>query len=114
MTRSHARMTANIQLLSASLFAGIIAFSWTMTLLLALVGTALEPSSTKLATTGFVKPTRLVFESVLAAKARFSSQKWTLRTALSVLMAAMGYLGMTAILGSVTLESARRRLGTAG
>jgi hypothetical protein len=106
-------MSANIQLLPASLFARLVAFSWTVTLLLALMGTALEPSSTDLSTTGFVEPTRLVLEGILTTKARFGSQKWTLGTAFSILMAAVSYLRMTTIIGSVALESTRWRLSTA-
>lgn len=110
MARRSAWMAAYAQLFATSLFAGLFAFTGTVTLLSTLMGATSETLATYFAAAYFAKPARLILERILAAQTWLGSQGWTFRTILVVWVARVRNLRMATLLSSFALETAWRRL----
>ena len=107
-------MPTRLLCLSTSLLAGlsgVFAFARSMTLLAAVVRSALQFPPANLATANIGKPALLVLERFLATHTSLFDQKRTFGTDQFVSMAIMGYLRVTTGLRPLTIESAWRWTG---
>lgn len=112
VARCHVRMTTDTQFPAASLLAGFLALTTAVALLLALVNTALQCTTTDLAAANFTEPTRLIFDNVLAAQARLGRQVRALGAIFLVTVTVVTYLGVPAALRPPTRKAAWRRPST--
>jgi hypothetical protein len=93
------------ELFSTWLLAGLFALAWTMALLLAFVSAATKSFSANIPATDIRQPARLVFQHILAAKARLGGEKWALWAAFFVPMAVVTHLRMTTVFGTLACEA---------
>lgn len=110
----HVRVTADTQLLAASLLARFFALTATVTLLLAFVYTAFESTTADLAAANFAEPARLVLDNILAAQAVLGGQVWALGAVFFVAVTVVANLRVTAALWSLAREAAWRWSRTTG
>ena len=102
----HVRVTADAQLLAASLLARFFALTATMTLLLALVYAAFQSTTADLTAADFAEPAGLVLNNILAAQAVLGGQVWALGAVFFVAVTIMTNLRVTAALWSLARETA--------
>lgn len=107
-------MATNAQFLTAGLLARFLTLSATVTLLLALVDTAPQGSTTDFATSDFAEPAGLVLDDILTTQARFCCQIRTFGAVLFVTVTVMTDLRVAAALRSLARKSTQGRPGAAG
>jgi len=104
----HVRVTADTQLLAASLLARFFALTTPVTLLLAFVYAAFQGTTANLTAANFAEPTGLILDHIFAAQAIFGGQVWTLGTVFFIAVTVVANLRVTAALWSLTREAAGR------
>jgi hypothetical protein len=100
-------MSADAQLFPTRLSARLLAFSWTMTLLLTFVGTTPEGLPTDISAADVRKPAGLVLQHIFAAQTRLGRQEWTFGTIFLVSVTIVRHLRVTAVFRTLTCEATR-------
>ena len=99
-------MAASTKLLPAGLSTRLLAFSRTMTLLQALMGTASECLTANISAADIREPTWLVLEYILATQTSLGSEKRTFWAAFFVTVATVGHLRVATVLRTFAWKAA--------